>query len=246
MTGSPTWDVFLFAMFTAVATGFGAFPFFFLKQVSRSFLGISNAAASGLMLAASFSLIYEGYHYDLLLVFIGMAAGLVFVKLSQQFLDKHGHLKFERRNLADGRKILLIIAVMTIHSFTEGVGVGVSFGGGEDLGVFITAAIALHNVPEGLAICLVLIPRGTSPLEAGMWSIFTSLPQPLMAVPAFLFVEIFENFLPAGFGFAAGAMIWMVVTELVPDALKDTTPALTGTTIVLSMIAMLVFQYLVL
>ena len=246
MTGSATWDVFLFAMFTAVATGLGAIPFFFLKQVSRSFLGISNAAASGLMLAASFSLIYEGYHYDILLVFIGMAAGLVFVKLSQQFLDKHRHLKFEHRNLADGRKILLIIAVMTVHSFTEGVGVGVSFGGGEDLGIFITAAIALHNVPEGLAICLVLIPRGTSPLKAGMWSIFTSLPQPLMAVPAFLFVEIFEKFLPVGFGFAAGAMIWMVVAELVPDALEDTTPALTGTTIVLSMIAMLVFQYLVL
>jgi len=246
MTGSAHWDVFFYALITALATGLGAVPFFFLKKVSRSFLGVSNAAASGLMLAASLSLIYESYHYDIFLAVIGLAAGIAFVILSRKFLDKHHHLKFEHKNFADGRKILLIIAVMTVHSFTEGVGVGVSFGGGEDLGIFITAAIALHNVPEGLAISLVLVPRGTSALKAGLWSIFSSLPQPLMAVPAFLFVEIFEKFLPVGFGFAAGAMIWMVVAELIPDALKDTTPARTGVTIAVSMILMLFFQYLVL
>ncbi|MFB6249459.1 MAG: ZIP family metal transporter, partial [Salinibacter sp.] len=52
------------------------------------------------------------------------------------------------------------------------------------------------------------------------WSIFTSLPQPLMALPAFLFVLVFEPFLPIGLGLAAGAMIWMVFAELVPDALE--------------------------
>lgn len=243
MTGSPVWDVFIYALITAVATGLGAIPFFFLKNITRSFLGLSNAAASGLMLAASFSLIYEGMDYNLLMVCGGMVLGLIFVVISQQFLKKYDHLQFAHESIKEGRKILLIIAVMTVHSFTEGVGVGVSFGGGESLGIFITAAIALHNVPEGLAISLVMVPRGSSPLKAALWSIFSSLPQPVMAVPAFLFVEIFERFLPVGLGFAAGAMIWMVVAELIPDALKDTSANKTGITIVLAVIVMFVFQY---
>ena len=95
-----------------------------------------------------------------------------------------------------------------------------SFGSDEALGIVIAIAIAIHNIPEGLAISLVLIPRGVSVGRAGAWSIFSSLPQPLMAVPAFLFVETFEPFLPVGLGFAAGAMLWMAAAELVPEALE--------------------------
>ena len=84
------------------------------------------------------------------------------------------------------------------------MGVGGSFGGGEELGLFITAAIAVHNIPEGLAISLVLVLRGTPVWTAAGWSIFTSLPQPIMALPPFLFVLVFDPFLPVGFGLAGG------------------------------------------
>ena len=122
---------------------------------------------------------------------------------------------------ADAMKALVIVAVMTVHSAAEGVGVGVSYGGGERLGLLITIAIAVHNIPEGLAISLVLVPRGATVAAAAGWSIFSSLPQPLIAPLAFLFVETFTPFLPAGLGFAAGAMIWMVFSELLPEAIHD-------------------------
>ena len=133
---------------------------------------------------------------------------------------------------------------MTGHAFAEGIGVGVAFAGTYELGVFITTAIAIHNIPEGLAICLVLIPRGTRIWHASLWSIFTRLPQPLMAVPAFIFVSWFAPLLPVGLGIAAGAMIWMVFSELIPDAPEHASGEVVGITVTIAMIALLSFQYL--
>jgi len=122
----------------------------------------------------------------------------------------------------------------------------VSFAGTTELGVFITTAIAIHNIPEGLAICLILIPRGTPVWKGSLWSIFTSLPQPLMAVPAFLFVTAFTPLLPVGLGIAAGAMIWMVFSELIPDAIEKTSGGTVGIVVTLAMVALWAFQQLVL
>lgn len=242
----PASDVLLYALVTAIATGFGAIPFFFFKDLTRNWLGISNAIASGLMLAASFGLIYEGLDYNLWYTFYGIIIGLIFIIGSKKLISRYDE-RFSMENISkvDSTKMLLIVAIMTVHSFTEGVSVGVSFSGGLDLGLFITTAIAVHNIPEGLAISLVLIPRGTSPLTAAGWSIFSSLPQPLMAVPAFLFVEIFRQYLPMGLGFAGGAMIWMVFAELIPDALEESKTATVATTITISIALMVIFQVLI-
>jgi ZIP family zinc transporter len=122
--------------------------------------------------------------------------------------------------------------------------VGVAYGAGETLGVLISIAIAVHNIPEGLAISLVLVPRGVSVWRAAGWSVFSSLPQPLMALPAFLFVETFEPFLPLGLGFAAGAMLWLVAAELLPEALGEARVATVVATVALSAAAMIAFQTL--
>lgn len=243
---SPEANVFYYASITAIATGIGALPFFIINNLTRSWLGIANAVASGLMLAASFGLIYEGLNYDLWFTFYGILIGLGFIILSQKIIDRYeDRFSITDINRADSAKMLLIVGIMTLHSFTEGVSVGVSFSGSDDLGVFITTAIAVHNIPEGLAISLVLIPRGISALKASAWSIFSSLPQPLMAVPAFLFVEIFQQYLPLGLGFAGGAMIWMVFAELIPDALEESNPQTVATTVSISVACMIIFQTLI-
>jgi zinc transporter, ZIP family len=109
----------------------------------------------------------------------------------------------------------------------------------------IVLAIAVHNIPERLAISLVLVPRGVGVGRAALWSVFSSLPQPLMAVPAFLFVAFFEPLLPFGLGFAGGAMIWMVFSELVPDALEETRSELVAVVVTLAVAAMVAFQFLI-
>ena len=246
MQPTATVQVFLFALLTALATGVGALPFVFVKDLPRRWLGASNAIAAGLMLAASFGLVYEGVDYDLPRTVAGAVIGLVFIVLVRKLLQRDEHpAVFAQMTDLDARKALLIVGVMTMHSFTEGVGVGVSFGGGIELGLFITLAIAVHNIPEGLAISLVLVPRGVSWSRAAFWSVFSSLPQPLMAVPAFIFVETFKPLLPYGLGFAAGAMIWMVFSELVPDALDEASSNLVAIILTLSVLAMIAFQVLI-
>ena len=103
-------------------------------------------------------------------------------------LAGHEHVHFGELGGADARKALLLVGVMTVHSMAEGAGVGVAFGGGDELGLVTTIAIAIHNIPEGVAISLVLVPQGVGVLRAAGWSVFSSLPQPVVAVPAFLFV----------------------------------------------------------
>jgi zinc transporter ZupT len=216
------WFVFVAALGTALATGLGALPFLFGRGRSRSWLGVGDAVAAGMMTAASLVLLYEGVRKDVWLTLLGGAIGAVFMVGIRAVLAHRKQLTFATLRGADALKAAAFVGAMTAHSFTEGAGVGVSFGGGATLGVLIAIAIAVHNIPEGFAVSLVMVPRGTGVARAALWSIGTSLPQPLVAVPAFLFVEQFRSLLPLGFGFAAGAMLWMVGTQLLPDALHET------------------------
>lgn len=99
-----------------------------------------------------------------------------------------------------------------------------SFGGegGIRRGHIVTMTMAIHNIPEGVAISLALVPRGLSVFFAVLWCILSSIPQPIFAVPSFLFVEQFLPILPAGLGFAGGAMAYVAIQELLPESLEDT------------------------
>lgn len=238
--------VFVAALATALATGLGALPFVFVRRPLRAWLGRANALAAGFMIGASIGLVYEGTRFGSGRTVGGVLAGAAFIALVARHVGPSPESHFGSLRGADARRALLIVGVMTVHSFTEGVGVGVAFGGEEALGILIAVAIAVHNIPEGLAISLVLVPRGVSALRAAAWSVFSSLPQPLMAVPAFLLVEWFEPILPAGLGFAGGAMVWMVAAELVPEARAEVSGRIVAAVVLVSTAAMVLFQALVL
>lgn len=233
--------VAFYGLVTALATGLGALPFLFVRRVSPRTAATTSAVAAGLMLGASFGLLAEGSQHGPWQTVVGVNLGLLFVLGAHRWIGEE-EVSFGAVTGAGARKMLLIVLVMTVHSFSEGVAIGASFGGGVDLAVLITVAIAVHNVPEGLAISAVLRPRGASVARCAGWSVVSSLPQPLMAVPAFLFVDAVRPALPYGIGFAAGAMVFMVFLELLPEALEAAPREVIGLVTSGAMIAMLLFQ----
>jgi zinc transporter ZupT len=220
--------VWSYSWMTAVCTGIGAVPFFLVDDVSQFWFGICNATAGGMMIAASAILAWESLSatddMKLVKLVIGGVVGVIFVRVSRSKLEQYENLKLGGIEGLNARKAVLLMAVMTIHSLSEGIGIGVAFSGsaGQRLGTMISSSLAIHNIPEGLAVALVLVPKGVSPKGALFWSICSSIPQPLLAVPTFAFVAQFLYFLPLGLGFAAGAMVEVALTELLPEALEMT------------------------
>lgn len=233
--------VWFYGWITALSTGIGALPFLCVTTPSGALLGVSNAIAAGVMISASASLLLhglspteqllplfaDGFEYlnwwvSPLQCLVALGVGWGFVVTTKRCLEAHDHVELDRIEWDNFRKMVLVVLVMTLHSFSEGVAIGVSFGGDSEsrLGFFVSLSLAVHNVPEGLAVAIVLLPRGVSKMDSALWSIFTSLPQAIMAVPAFIGVSHFAPFLPIGLGFAAGAMLNVALCELVPDALS--------------------------
>jgi ZIP family zinc transporter len=227
--------VFLAGLITALATGLGAIPFFLFDDISDRWNVVLWGLASGIMVSASvFGLIREGLvGANQWLVVPGLLAGVVLVVVGHRVIS-HSELDPREYEEADFSKLVLILGVLTVHSFPEGVAVGVAFAeiglASADslsvfgvslpiLGVFMTVAISIHNIPEGVAISIPLEAMGVSDWRKAWWAIFSSLPQPIGAAIAFAFVRIAIEFLPFGFGFAAGAMIYLVLTEFIPEGL---------------------------
>jgi len=234
ITASNVAFVFGAGLLTALATGVGVLPFFVLDTIGARGRVLLWGLSSGIMLSASgFGLLREGLAAGTPgEIAVGMAAGVAMVAVAHEVL-LDADIEPRAYAEADFKKLVLILGVLTVHSFPEGIAVGVSFadlgldGGSELFGVtvpllavFMTIAISIHNVPEGTAIAIPLRSMGVSKPRMVWWAMFSSLPQPIGAVAAFLFVRTARAFLPYGFGLAAGAMIYLVLTEFVPEALE--------------------------
>lgn len=227
------------------ATGLGALPVLFTHRLPKRVLGAGYALAGGMMLSVSF--------FDLVLpgLDLGSPWELAAGFLAGGFFFWRGDRWVESRNWsvagldgAGARRVLLILATMFVHSFPEGVAVGVGYGAGDySLGLFIAVAIAIHNIPEGLAISLPLAAEGVGFWRCFWFSVLSSLPQPLAAVPAVLLIVVSQQLLPAGLGFAAGAMSYLVLAELVPESLEKSGKHGTAWGFVAGFVAMMLAQY---
>lgn len=232
---------------TVLSNGLGGLPFVFMKNFPKILARLGWAISGGLMLAASvFNLIFPGVNDGgIIPVAIGITLGAVLMAATSLWLDDH-HFHLEGLSDAGSKRIILVLATLFIHSFPEGIAIGVAYGSGEaELGILIAIAIAIHNIPEGLAVALPLNAEGVSPWRGVGWAIFSGVPQLIAAVPAYLAVRAFRPILPYAFGFAAGAMILLVMSEMIPESRKNEKERLSSAIAGMGgFIAMMVFQTL--
>jgi ZIP family zinc transporter len=194
-------DTIIAATITVLANGLGGLPFVFLKEFPRNIARLGWAVSGGLMLSASvFNLIIPGVSDGgIIAVAIGIALGGGLMTLTTLWLDNH-NFSVEGLSGAGSKRIILVLATLFIHSFPEGIAIGVAYGSGEaSLGILIAIAIAIHNIPEGLAVALPLNAEGVSGWKC-------------------VAVRAFRPILPYAFGFAAGAMLLLVLSEMIPES----------------------------
>jgi len=226
-----TMRVFAYGLLTCITTGFGVLPLLVVRpeSINEAWLARANTISAGMMLAASTGMLWEAHAvsgpWDWQ-VLAGLAGGVLFIMASQSVLgndDESGMeglcgALMERKHF---KRAVLIFTVMFCHSAAEGVAVGVAFDRHCEahFGFYVSMLLAIQNVPEGLTVALVLVPRGVGILLSTFIATLTSVPQPLMAVAAFRFVETFECLLPIGLAFAAGAMIYVSVADLLVEVI---------------------------
>ena len=221
-----------FASFLAgLATGLGALPALFFKSISNKLFNSLLGAAAGVMLAATaFSLLVPGIDFGnqiwpgkgILVVSIGMLIGAVFLHFADRQLP---HIHFDSASdahLDSLQKIWLFVIAITIHNFPEGMSVGVSFGSGDmKNGTILAIAIALQNIPEGLAVALPLVGLGYNKWKAVGIATLTGLVEPVGGLLGVTMVTAFSSVLPIAMGFAAGAMLFVISEEIIPETHSD-------------------------
>lgn len=229
----------LAGLVASVACGLGALPVVFWGDRLQKRAGLSYSFAGGLMFAASV--------YNLLLpaITIGSDDAIrlwpVFITLAGLLCGcaamwcVHERLTPERLQgkwlrSFDSRTSAVVFIAMAVHSIPEGMAVGVGYGAEghskslAGMGLYMAIAIAIHNIPEGTAVALPLRATGASMGRCFWMAFLTSLPQPIAAVPACLMVWFFEPLMLPMLGLAAGAMMFLVIVELIPDALETHRP----------------------
>lgn len=235
---NPIWQATIATTFTWLVTALGAATVFLIKQVNRKLLDGMLGFAAGVMIAASY--------WSLLSPAIDMAretgsvpvwfpaaagflAGGVFIRMIDLFLP-HLHLGYPVDE-AEGihtkwkRSILLVLAI-TLHNIPEGLAVGVAFGAvAADLptatmagAVVLAIGIGIQNFPEGLAVAAPLRAEGMSPFRSFLYGQASALIEPIAGAIGAAAVLLMRPILPYALAFAAGAMIFVVIEELIPES----------------------------
>jgi ZIP family zinc transporter len=183
--------------------------------------------AAGVMLAAtSFSLIVPGIEsgnaqwggHGVWVVALGMMVGAVVLDRADKWLPHEHFFKGREGPSSSMRRIWLFVLAITIHNFPEGLAVGVGFGTGDvSSGLTLATGIGLQNMPEGLAVALPLIGLGYGRWYAVGIATLTGLVEPIGGLAGAAAVSTFQPLLPLGLAFAAGAMLFVIGDEIIPE-----------------------------
>ena len=235
---SPVMQAFLGTLFTWGVTGLGAAMVFFFKEIKIKLLDVMLGFAAGVMIAASYwSLLAPAIALSeemggvptWLPAAVGFLLGAIFLRIADRLIP-HLHLGMPMAD-AEGpktswqRSVLLVLAI-TLHNIPEGLAVGVAFGAvavgypGASLAAAVALAIGIgiQNFPEGMAVSVPLRREGLSRWKCFMYGQFSGIVEPVFGVLGALLVVLMRPILPYALAFAAGAMIYVVIEELIPEA----------------------------
>jgi ZIP family zinc transporter len=212
--------------------------FFFIKKLNRMVLDGLLGFTGGVMVAASFwSLLAPGIEMSpgegflkVLPASIGFALGALFIFLLDKILP-HIHINFKDSEgiKTPWHKTTLLVLAITLHNIPEGLAVGVLFGG-VSLGlpeatisgaVVLALGIGIQNFPEGIAVSMPMRRLGASRIKSFWYGQLSAIVEPLAAVLGAFAVTFFSPLLPYALSFAAGAMIFVVIEEVIPEAQQD-------------------------
>jgi ZIP family zinc transporter len=215
---------------TYLLTALGTLPVFFFRAAPRRLMDAMMGFAGGVMVAAScWSLLVPAIASGgVAAAAIGVLGGGLFLYVADQLLP-HLHAEFPDEAASEGPRVAwqqpaLLMLAMTLHNFPEGMAVGVSFGGGDrGSAVALAIGIGLQNIPEGLAIALPLRRAGLSRGRAFFWGQLSAIVEPFAGALGAGLVLVSSAFLPYGMAAAAGAMLYVVVEELIPETVRSGT-----------------------
>lgn len=224
----PVTQAFVATLGTYLLTAAGTLPVLFFRQAPRRLMDALMGAAAGVMVAAScWSLLQPAIEMGgTWPAVVGLAAGGLFLWTLDQVLP-HLHPEFPDEARQEGpassrRRAVLLMTAITMHNFPEGLAVGVAFGAGDAASaVALALGIGLQNIPEGLAIALPLRREGMSRLRAFWYGQLSATVEPVAGVIGAALVIVARPALPYAMAFAAGAMLYVVVEELLPETTRS-------------------------
>ena len=218
--------VLLTALGVGGATVFGAVIGFLFKNISHKFSDIVLSFAAGVMLAAAVlglilpSLEYGG-NWGIVITIVGIFAGALCLNLIDKVVPHLHKLvgpDLEPHNNANLSKVLLFVTAIAIHNLPEGIAAGVSFGTGDNSqALLIAGGIALQNIPEGMVIIGPMLAAGVRPGRTFLCALVTGLIEVVGTLLGYFAVSIASAILPYALAFAGGTMLYVISDEMIPE-----------------------------
>ncbi|ROR28540.1 ZIP family zinc transporter [Mobilisporobacter senegalensis] len=235
---NPVLLALLGGTFTWGMTALGAAMVFFFKEIKPKILNLMLGFASGIMIAASFwSLLLPALEissndkFPWLPIIVGFGLGGLFLFAADKLFPHIHHVEDDAKNLKGNknlRRSILLITAITLHNIPEGLSFGVAFGTAGSSSeatvasaIILAIGIGLQNFPEGAAVSIPLRRDGASRLKSFMYGQASGLVEPIAAVLGAWLASSVGSLLPYALSFAAGAMIFVVVEELIPESQTD-------------------------